>query len=143
PAPLEAERRIDLAALGAIIGVALLVLADPFAKPPRPQLRAEGLAVPPGEEFEPKLLHELLCRFEKRDAVMPSAHPIVQMRCQFAAILRQTLARAHLRLLSAPNRHEIGSSRSCRIQFPSCRFCAAHDRCAGSGTATSSNGWVS
>src|ERR1700736_67836 len=46
PAPLEAERRIDLAALGAIIGVALLVPADQFAEPPRPQLRAKGLAAP-------------------------------------------------------------------------------------------------
>src|SRR4051794_2424683 len=56
PAPLEAEGRIDLAALGAIVGVTLLVLADQFAEPPGPQLRAEGLPAPPCEEFEEKQL---------------------------------------------------------------------------------------
>src|SRR5690348_12030666 len=57
PAPLEAERRIDLAADGAVIAVALLVRADQFAEPPGPQLRAKGLAAPPGEELEKKLFH--------------------------------------------------------------------------------------
>src|SRR5580698_961957 len=52
PAPLEAERGIDLAADGAVIAIALLVLADQLAEPPGPQLGPEGLAVPPGEDFE-------------------------------------------------------------------------------------------
>src|SRR6202051_3883602 len=57
PAPLEAERRIDLAPLGAEIAIALLVLADQFAEPPCPQLGAEGLTIPPRKEFEKKLFH--------------------------------------------------------------------------------------
>src|SRR6185437_11172350 len=57
PAPLEMQRRVDLPALGAIIAVALLVLADELAEPPGPQLRAEGLAVPPREELEQELFH--------------------------------------------------------------------------------------
>src|SRR6476620_11180982 len=58
PAALEAERRVYLAAARAIIAIALLVLSDQFAEPPRPQLRAERLAIPPGEEFEQKLFHQ-------------------------------------------------------------------------------------
>src|SRR5262249_6740132 len=50
PAPLEVERRIDLAALGAVIAVAELILADELAIERGPHLRAEGLAIPPGEE---------------------------------------------------------------------------------------------
>src|SRR3954447_17696161 len=50
PAPLEAEGRIDLAALRSVIPVAELILADELAITERPQLRAEGLAVPPGED---------------------------------------------------------------------------------------------
>src|SRR6266436_10341274 len=57
PAPLEAERRIDLAATGAVIAVALFVLAHQFAEPPGPQLRAERLAIPPCEKLEQKLFH--------------------------------------------------------------------------------------
>src|SRR6185437_3143446 len=34
PAPLEAERRIDLSATGAIVAIAEFVVADDFAKPP-------------------------------------------------------------------------------------------------------------
>src|SRR5690348_252095 len=49
PSPLEMQRRIDRTALGAVVTVALLVLAHQLAKPPGPQLGAEGLAVPPGE----------------------------------------------------------------------------------------------
>ena len=57
PAPLEAERRIDLAALGPVIAVAELVLADEFAVEPRPQLGAESLAVPPSEHPQQEVLH--------------------------------------------------------------------------------------
>src|SRR6202167_3093885 len=57
PAPLEAERGVDLAALGAEIAIALLVFADQFAEPPGPQLRPEGLATPPREDFEKKQFH--------------------------------------------------------------------------------------
>src|ERR1700719_3986564 len=57
PSPLKAEARIDLPSSCAIVAVAELVLADEFAVEPGPQLRAEGLAVPPGEEAKPKRLH--------------------------------------------------------------------------------------
>src|SRR5882757_6628376 len=50
PAPLEAERRIDLTAFGAKILVAELIFADALAIERGPHLRAEGLAVPPGED---------------------------------------------------------------------------------------------
>src|SRR6185503_4901527 len=50
PAALEAERRIDLAALGAVVAVAEFILADELAVKRGPHLRAERLAVPPGEE---------------------------------------------------------------------------------------------
>src|SRR5205085_11650514 len=54
PAPLETERRIDRATAGAVVAVALIVGADQFAEPPGPELRAKGLAAPPGEEFQEK-----------------------------------------------------------------------------------------
>src|SRR5262249_54307346 len=54
PAPLEVQRRVDLAALGAVVAVAELVLAHELAEAPSPQLRAEGLAIPPGEEAQQK-----------------------------------------------------------------------------------------
>src|SRR6202158_4267586 len=57
PAPLEAEARIDLAAARAVVAVAEFVLADELAVEPSPQLRTEGLAVPPGEKAEPKRFH--------------------------------------------------------------------------------------
>src|SRR5260370_7908863 len=54
PAPLETQHRIDLAALGAVVAVAELVLAHKRAIARGPQLRAEGLTVPPGEEAQDK-----------------------------------------------------------------------------------------
>src|SRR4051794_9980599 len=57
PAPLEAERRVDLSAAGAVVAVALLVLADQLAVPAGPELGAKGLAIPPGEELEKELFH--------------------------------------------------------------------------------------
>src|SRR5579883_22566 len=57
PAPLEMQGRIDLAAASPVIAIALLVLADQFAEPVGPELGAEGLTVPPGEEFEQELFH--------------------------------------------------------------------------------------
>src|SRR6476469_6140425 len=79
PAPLEAERRIDLAPPGTEITVALFVHANQFAEPPGPQLRAKSLAVPPCEQFEQKELHRR-GRFEGRmAAVMPPAGGIVQL----------------------------------------------------------------
>src|ERR1700739_3005437 len=57
PAPFEMQRRIDLAAAGPIVAVALLVLAHQFAEPVGPELGAESLAIPPGEEFEQELFH--------------------------------------------------------------------------------------
>src|SRR5437868_15446755 len=59
PAALEAQRRIDLAALGAVIFVALLVGTDQFAESRRPQVRPEGRPAPPREEFQQKLFHIL------------------------------------------------------------------------------------
>src|SRR5947209_2153944 len=50
PAPFEAERWIDLAALGTIIAIAEFILADELAIQRSPHLCAEGLAVPPGED---------------------------------------------------------------------------------------------
>src|SRR5262245_40201814 len=49
PAPLHVERGVDLAAARAVIAVAEFVLSDEFPVQPRPPLRAEGLAVPPGK----------------------------------------------------------------------------------------------
>src|SRR4029079_4522597 len=57
PAPFHQQRRIDLAAAGAEIAVAELVLTDRFAVPPGPELGAEGLAIPPGEKAEEKGFH--------------------------------------------------------------------------------------
>src|SRR5581483_7103955 len=57
PASLKPERRIDLAALGAVVAVAEFVLADEFAVKARPKLGAEGLAVPPGKKAKQKGLH--------------------------------------------------------------------------------------
>src|SRR5712692_5747433 len=57
PAPLEAQARIDLAATRAVVAVAEFVLADELAVEPGPQLRAEGLAVPPSKEFEKEIFH--------------------------------------------------------------------------------------
>ena len=58
PAPLESERRIDLAAAGPIIGVAERVVPDQFAVAAG-VIRGgvEGRPVPPGEELQKKLLH--------------------------------------------------------------------------------------
>src|SRR5262245_2452216 len=57
PAPLEAKRLVDLAAARAVVVVAVFVLADEFAIEPRPQLRAERLTVPPGEEAQQQGFH--------------------------------------------------------------------------------------
>src|SRR5215468_11838325 len=65
PAALEAERRIDFAAAGAVVAIALIVGADEFAEPPGPELRAKSLAAPPGEEFQEKLLHRSRPPFEQ------------------------------------------------------------------------------
>src|SRR5919198_1187732 len=57
PASLEAERRIDLAALRAVIAVAELVLAHELAIEGGPQQRAEGRPIPPGKEAQEKRFH--------------------------------------------------------------------------------------
>src|SRR5262249_30308955 len=57
PAPLEAERLVDLAAARAVVAVSVFVLADELALEPRPPLRAGPLAVPPGEEAQPQGFH--------------------------------------------------------------------------------------
>src|SRR5262249_61441171 len=61
PAALEAERRIDLAALRSVIAIAEFVLAHQLAIERRPQQRAKGGAVPPCEEAQEKRFH-LSCR---------------------------------------------------------------------------------
>src|SRR5262245_9634307 len=57
PPPLEFQRWIDLATFGPVVAIAELVLADELAIEPGPQLGAEGLAVPPGEEAQEKRFH--------------------------------------------------------------------------------------
>jgi hypothetical protein len=49
PPPFEAERRVDSAGFGPVIAIAVFVLAHELAESTGPQLRAKGLAVPPGE----------------------------------------------------------------------------------------------
>jgi hypothetical protein len=49
-------------------------------------LRAEGLAIPPGEEFEQKLLHAGSAGSRKRAALMPPAGPIVQTDADIPAL---------------------------------------------------------
>src|SRR3954453_19477314 len=92
PAPIEAERRVDLAALGAVVGIALPVLADQFAEPPGPQLRAKGLAAPPCEKFQQKQLHEDSAGWRGRAALMPSADQIVQTCAGIPALAGPALA---------------------------------------------------
>src|SRR5271165_5142097 len=72
PAPLEMQRGIDLAAAAPVVAVALLVLADQLAEPIGPELGAEGLAIPPGEEFEQELFHAG-CRLLILDPESPDA----------------------------------------------------------------------
>ena len=55
------------AVLVAVVAVALLVLAHGDALSPRPEARAEGLAVPPSEELEKEGFHR--CRSIARDGV--------------------------------------------------------------------------
>src|SRR5262249_23259925 len=57
PAPLHSERAVDLAAAGAEITVAELVLPNPPAIEPSPELGAERLPVPPGEKSKKEGLH--------------------------------------------------------------------------------------
>jgi hypothetical protein len=60
--------------------VALLVRADQLAEPPRPQLRAKRLAVPPGENFEEKQFHQAVpVGAGSSKTLMPSARLIVQL----------------------------------------------------------------
>ena len=79
PAPLEMQRRIDLAAARPVVAVALLVFAEQLAEPVGPELGAKGLAIPPGEDFEQELFHAG-CRLLTLDpvVVMPPARRIVQ-----------------------------------------------------------------
>src|SRR5215468_3120154 len=60
PASLEAERGIDLATLRAVVAIAEFVLAHELAVERGPQQRAEGGAVPPGEEAQEKRFHRSL-----------------------------------------------------------------------------------
>src|SRR5262249_36597430 len=57
PAPLEAERLVDLAADGPIVAIAELILADRFAVHPGPELGTERLRIPPGEQLEQEIFH--------------------------------------------------------------------------------------
>src|SRR5262249_34948914 len=75
PAPLKAEVRVNFAAFGPIVAVAKLVLADEFAIEARPDLHAEGLAVPPREEAQEKGPHR-------------AGHGIKHRRCPEAATRR-------------------------------------------------------
>src|SRR5271157_2225733 len=55
PPALEAERRIDLAAFRAVVGVAELVMPDQFAVLSGVEQGVEGGPVPPGEEPQKKI----------------------------------------------------------------------------------------
>src|SRR5271166_2937915 len=55
PSPLEAERRIDLTAFRAVVGVAELVMPDQFAMQSGVEQGVEGRPVPPGEEPQKKI----------------------------------------------------------------------------------------
>jgi hypothetical protein len=68
PAALDAERLVFHAALGAVVDIAELVLADLLAEAPGVEPRADGLAVPPGEDLEQGLGH----RFASAQAFGPS-----------------------------------------------------------------------
>src|SRR5260221_10591165 len=113
PAPLETKRRVDLAALGAIVGVALLVLADQFAESPGPQLRAKGLAAPPCEKFQQKQLHEDSAGWRGRAILMPLAARIVQTDGGIPA----PLCRVRTRICAVPDAH---------LRCPGARFGGTH-----------------
>src|SRR5262249_51189363 len=49
---------------------------------PGPELRAESLAAPPGEEFQKKLFHAMSAAVRRTVAVMPSAGVIVQTQAR-------------------------------------------------------------
>src|SRR5271166_2079644 len=55
PPALEAERRIDLAAFRAVVGVAELVMPNQFAMQSGVEQGVEGRPVPPGEEPQKKV----------------------------------------------------------------------------------------
>src|SRR5689334_738873 len=57
PAPLETEHPVDLAAARAEITIAELVFAHRLAIHPRPELGAECLRIPPGEQLEQETFH--------------------------------------------------------------------------------------
>src|SRR6476620_7350335 len=78
PAPLEPERRIDLATLGAVVAVAELVLANELAVKGGRQQRAEGRPVPPGEEAQEKRFHQLANGSPEGGAFMPPSMHEVQ-----------------------------------------------------------------
>ena len=97
PAALEAERLVDLAAAGPIVPVAELVLADGLAIHPGPELRPEGLRIPPGERFEQETFH-------RRRALNPVA---TRAFCHLTAALssESMLKRLDFRPY-LPHRHE-------------------------------------
>src|SRR6185369_8279437 len=75
PAPLEPERLVDLAALGAVVRIAVLVRPHVLAIEPGPQLGAERLPVPPGEEAQEECLHGVVMPSEAR-----RVHPVIARR---------------------------------------------------------------
>src|SRR5271168_2480176 len=84
PATLEAERRIDLAAAGAVIPVAELVFADEFAVPMGMEQCVEGRPVPPSEVSEQEQFqvhrgpgrHKRNRRLERARTMARAARPV-------------------------------------------------------------------
>src|SRR5215210_7161183 len=77
PTAIEAECRVDPPAACAEIAVAELVFADEFAIAPGPQLGAEGLAVPPGEQPQEEGFHKASVA---RDRGTCHPHPLMSRR---------------------------------------------------------------
>src|SRR6478736_5149355 len=70
PAALDAERLVLHPACGAVIDIAELVLAHLFAEAPGVEARADGLAVPPGEDLQQPVLHRRQSMHLRRRADM-------------------------------------------------------------------------
>ena len=57
PAAVETKRRIDFAVPGSVVTIAEFVFTNELAIEPSPQLRSEGLTVPPSEQTKQEGFH--------------------------------------------------------------------------------------
>src|SRR5690348_14638179 len=65
PAPLDMQRRINLTTARSVVAVAEFVFADGLAIHPGPELGAEGLRIPPGEDLEQETFHRAHIAFRR------------------------------------------------------------------------------